>query len=250
LILWRCARRLCPRTPSPRLLARRRSAVQALSLFQTSLLAPRRQTIPQDGSHHEKWDVAYELARRVEKQLDGNGTQPNPSYSTTIAHAVNSYLADKRAQQLSTDTLKKLERIFKKQLLSWCEAHEVINIEKLDLTKLREWRATWSAKKKQERVVGFFHFCQSEGWVSDNPARRLSRIKVTQKPTDYFTSDEYDKLIEGTKQIRNGDRLQVLMELMRWSGLSIRDAVTLERSRLNQYDQILLYRAGLASQCL
>jgi integrase/recombinase XerD len=197
-----------------------------------------------------KWDAAYELARRVEKQLqgNGNGTQPNPSYSTTIAHAVNSYLADKRAQQLSPDTLKKLERIFKKQLLSWCEAHEVINIEKLDLTKLREWRATWkdsalSAKKKQERVVGFFHFCQSEGWVSDNPARRLSRIKVTQKPTDYFTSGEYDTLIEGTKQIRNGDRLRVLMELMRWSGLSIRDAVTLERSRLNQYDQILLYRA-------
>ena len=52
-----------------------------------------------------------------------------------------------------------------------------------------------------------------------------------------------DRIIEATHHIRNGDRLRVLIELMRWSGLSIRDAVTLERSRLNEYDQILLYRA-------
>jgi len=31
--------------------------------------------------------------------------------------------------------------------------------------------------------------------------------------------------------------------LMRWSGLAIRDAVTLERWRLNEKDELLLYRA-------
>jgi hypothetical protein len=30
---------------------------------------------------------------------------------------------------------------------------------------------------------------------------------------------------------------------MRWSGLSIRDAVTLERDRLNKRDELFLYRA-------
>ena len=198
-----------------------------------------------------KWDAAYELARRVEKQLDGqgNGTNgPSPSYSTSVKEAVDAYLADKRAQKLSPDTIKKLELYFRKQMLAWCDAHEVSNIEQLDLTRLREWRSTWkdaalSSKKKQERVIGFFHFCQSSGWISGNPARSLSRIKVTQKPTDYFTPAEMDRIIEATHHIRNGDRLRVLIELMRWSGLSIRDAVTLERSRLNEYDQILLYRA-------
>ena len=197
-----------------------------------------------------KWDAAYELARRVERQLEsnGNGQPSSPSYSTTVREAVGAYLADKRAQQLSPDTLKKLELIFKKQLLSWCDAHEVINIEQLDLNKLREWRSTWkdgplASKKKQERVIGFLHFCQSSGWITSNPARQLSRIKVIQKPTDYFTDNEMNRILEATHHIRFGDRLRALILLMRWSGLAIRDAATLERSRLNQYDQILLYRA-------
>jgi integrase/recombinase XerD len=100
-----------------------------------------------------------------------------------------------------------------------------------------------SAKKKQERVIGFFHFVQSSGWMSHNPAKQLSAIKVQQKPTDYFTDAEMGRLLAGTRVIRGGDKLRVLIELMRWSGLAIRDAVTLERSRLNEYDQIMLYRA-------
>src|SRR5439155_10905723 len=127
-----------------------------------------------------QWDAAYELARRIERQIEKS--EVNLSFSTTVKQAVDAYLDDKQAQKLSTDTLKKLELIFKKQLLAWCDAHEVINIEKLDLNRLREWRATWkdsalSAKKKQERIIGFFHFCQSSGWINSNPARNLSRIK-------------------------------------------------------------------------
>ena len=63
------------------------------------------------------------------------------------------------------------------------------------------------------------------------------------KPTDYFTYAEMGKIVETTHHIAHGDRLRVLIELMQWSGLAIRDAVTLERSRLNEHDQILLYRA-------
>ena len=51
------------------------------------------------------------------------------------------------------------------------------------------------------------------------------------------------KIIEATHRIRNGDRLRALTLLMRWSGLAIRDAVTLERSRLSNNNQIFLYRA-------
>jgi integrase/recombinase XerD len=166
----------------------------------------------------------------------------------TVKTAVEAYLADKQAQQLAPDTVKKLKLIFEKQMLGWTELTGVRALAGLDLTRLREWRNTWkdralSARKKQERVIGFFHFCQSSGWVKENPARKLSKIKVVQKPTDYFTSTELDRIIEATHHIRNGEKLRALIELMRWSGLAIRDAVTLERSRLNEYNQILLYRA-------
>jgi integrase/recombinase XerD len=41
----------------------------------------------------------------------------------------------------------------------------------------------------------------------------------------------------------NATRLRVLTLLMRWSGLAIRDAVTLERTRLDKEDNLFLYRA-------
>src|SRR5258708_27084676 len=48
----------------------------------------------------------------------------------------------------------------------------------------------------------------------------------------------------GWKECRNqATRVRVLTLLMRWSGLAIRDALTLERSRLNEQDELLLYRA-------
>lgn len=70
-------------------------------------------------------------------------------------------------------------------------------------------------------------------------------------PTDYFPPDEFDKVMDATylyrenrweQGDRNGTRLRALTLLMRWSGLRIRDAVTVERSRLVG-DSILLYQA-------
>jgi len=195
-----------------------------------------------------RWEDACRVARRIEDQLQEDQSNTISAHSVAVKDAIAAYLSDKHAQRLQPDTLKKLELIFKKQLLSWCNANGVRTIPELDLTRLREWRATWkdaalSSKKKQERVIGFFHFCQSSGWVRDNPARRLSRIRVEQTPTGYFSQEEMKKIIEATHRIRNGDRLRALTLLMRWSGLAIRDAVTLERSRLSNNNQIFLYRA-------
>ena len=70
-------------------------------------------------------------------------------------------------------------------------------------------------------------------------------------PTDYFTQEEFTKIVDATYLYRenrweqgdtNGTRIRALTLLMRWSGLRIRDAVTLERSRLAG-DNLLLYQA-------
>ncbi len=71
--------------------------------------------------------------------------------------------------------------------------------------------------------------------------------------TDYFPADEYAKVIEATYRLaeyaerswapeKRGARIGALTELLRWSGLRIRDAVTLERSRLVG-NKLLLYQA-------
>src|SRR4051812_42430636 len=89
-------------------------------------------------------------------------------------------------------------------------------------------------KEKQERVRGFFNFVHTNGWIQHDPSRHLSRIKVTPRPTDYFTRDEYKQIVDATfiydrqsvnsrEHQNNQTRLRTLVELMRWSGLAIRD---------------------------
>ena len=53
---------------------------------------------------------------------------------------------------------------------------------------------------------------------------------------------------KGWLECRNqATRLRILTLLMRWSGLAIRDAVTLERRRLNENGELFLYRAKTGS---
>ena len=125
------------------------------------------------------------------------------------------------------------------------------------LADLEAFRDTWedgplAKKKKQERLIGFFYYCLRLGWIKANPAVSLGRIRANGPPTDYFPKHEFEQIIDATYiyqpkgwvECRNQSmRLRILTVLMRWSGLAIRDAVTLERRRLNDKDELFLYRA-------
>jgi site-specific recombinase XerD len=205
-------------------------------------------------SHEQAQLYARELEQRYDRILAGE--KPKPTEPTTVAQAVAAYLEDKKAQQLQPSTLRKRTLWFEKDLLGWCQAHGVYYLSSLDLTRLREWRAAWelgslAAQKKQESVRQFFTFCLSSGWLRDNPAKGLSKIKVTHRPCDYFTDEEMEKILCAAEPTREdytyrgaaAPKLHALILLMRWSGLTIRDAVTLEREALSAQDQIFLYRA-------
>jgi integrase/recombinase XerD len=101
--------------------------------------------------------------------------------------------------------------------------------------------------KKQERVRGFFYFCVRNKWLNDNPAAGLSYIKSNIRPTDWFTPEEWTKIVQAThvfgKREEDRTRVRALVFLLRFSGLSIRDALTLERSKLGADDRLILRRA-------
>lgn len=176
----------------------------------------------------------------------------------TISKAVDAYLSDALSRGLKPDTLSKLERLFRNQLLSWAEAEGLEYLDQLDLDALLSFRSIWHEgalvrSKKQERVVGFFWVCFRRNYISQNPALGLSKIKTVQVPTDYFPREEFARILEATYVYgdpRGGFidieatriRLRTLTLLMRWSGLRIRDAVILERNRLNG-DSLMLYQA-------
>ncbi len=99
---------------------------------------------------------------------------------------------------------------------------------------------------RQDRLVTFLRFCVRQEWLNDNSASRLSRVKVPPNPTDYFTRQEFEKLIEATrsseKMLPCAGQLRILLLTLRFSGLRIGDAVRLDRSRLGEDDNLLLYQ--------
>ena len=175
-----------------------------------------------------------------------------------VKNAVEAYLADAVSRNVSEATLDKLETIFRKQFLTWTEAQGFEYIDEIDLDVLLNFRSSWrdaalAKQKKQSRVVGFFWACVRRRYLIENPALGLGRIKVVQIPTDYFPPDEFERILDATGiygDPRGGFipvedlriRLRTMTLLMRWSGLRIRDAITLERHRLHR-DSLLLYQA-------
>lgn len=203
------------------------------------------------------WERANDLSRVIENSENPAATPERKDEPVTIVQAVTEYLADAEARELSDATIYKLDIFFRKQFLAWCKSEGYKLVREMDLRAVQSFRTSWTdgamaKKKKQERMTGFFWFCIRSGWLTSNPTNNLGRISVTQAPTDYFTRAEYEKLIDSTYLYRenrgesiggaNGTRLRTLLMLMRWSGLRIRDAITLERTRLI-HDNLLLYQA-------
>jgi integrase len=175
----------------------------------------------------------------------------------SVKDAVSRFISSKRNENLAESTLGKLKTIFEKQFLSWAKGSRLKHLEDITTADLEAFRDTWedgplAKKKKQERLIGFFYYCLRLGWIKTNPAVSLGRIRADGPPTDYFPKNEFEQIIDATYiyqpkgwvECRNqATRLRILTLLMRWSGLAIRDAVTLERRRLNDKDELFLYRA-------
>jgi integrase/recombinase XerD len=207
--------------------------------------------------HTGSWERAQGLAQQIEAAQDPTAQAEIRHEPVSVEKAVTLYLADAKARELSVATIYKLDIFFRKQFLTWCKAEGYQLLRELDLCALQSFRSSWrdgamAKKKKQERLTGFFWFCIRANWITSNPTTSLGRISVTQAPTDYFTRAEYEKLVDATYLYRenrgetiggpNAARLRTLLMLMRWSGLRIRDAITLERTRLID-DNVLLYQA-------
>jgi len=214
------------------------------------------------------WEKAEEQCRRLEEEaaqrassIRNGEAPPRKSEAVTVETAVKRFLSSKRNENLADSTLDKLTTIFEKQFLGWSTTAGFTHISEITTADLEAFRDTWTdgplaKKKKQERLIGFFYYCLRLGWIKSNPAVLLGRIRADGPPTDYFPKHEFDKIMEATYiyrpkgwvECRNqATRLRILTLLMRWSGLAIRDAVTLERRRLNDEGELFLYRAKTGS---
>jgi len=208
------------------------------------------------------WEQAERNARKKEAEADPTCVEQAQPRRATVKDAIRMFLEDEEARGLEHSSRKKSRTLFERQFLPFCEARKFLHIDQIVPVDLTEFRSTWNngdvtTHRKHERMHSFFAFCVANDLRRKNPMDALKKPKTPDVvPTDYFLPKEFEKVVAATDKYEygggndnqhRGQRLRALTLLMRWSGLAILDATSLERDRLskneNGDDQIFLYRA-------
>jgi site-specific recombinase XerD len=112
---------------------------------------------------------------------------------------IREFLCDAEARNLHDRTVYKYRLLFR-HLKTFAEAQGIRFLKELDTSMLRKFRATWkdsnlAALKKLERLRSFFRFARESGWLSENPATKISNPKVIMRPTLPFSQSEMVQIL-------------------------------------------------------
>jgi integrase/recombinase XerD len=219
----------------------------------------------QDGRQYRKqagtrsWAEAEEKRRDLENQL--SGAPPSKTAAETgqsITEAIEVFLQDKKNQGITDKVVGKYTRELAR-LREFCESRFVFTVRGLNRELLTHYVATWpehypaslTRSKVRERLRSFLRYCYQSEWLTRIP--QISKIEVDQPPTLPLSAKEYEKLLDAPYATFADDptkaaRLHALIQLMRWSGLAIRDALTLRRDELIHDKTKGVYRIVTARQ--
>ena len=188
------------------------------------------------------WTGAEEKKRQLEDQLAGRA--PAKTDGLLLADAIETFRLNKESEGLKPRVLNMYKRELKR-LLPFSEARSLFTVtQALTIENLIALRATWPATYKssysrsvvQKHLNHFLRFCFNAGWIERIP--RLSPIKTDDAPeTLPLTEQEYAAVLKAAS-----GKTAILIKLMRWSGLAIRDASTLKRADLQLDREKNLYR--------
>jgi integrase/recombinase XerD len=181
------------------------------------------------------WQRGQQLAREMEAE----GRVLDNGKTVSVERACEDFLADARARGLREPSLYKY-RLRLNRLKEFATAKGLTFISHFNLEMTAKFRESWTnkgtaARKKLESLRTFFRFCHDRNWMDANPALKLKMGKNEEPPVEPFTKEEYARIIAALPSYpdkHNAVRLKALVLLMRYSGLRIGDAVTLERSRI------------------
>jgi integrase/recombinase XerD len=197
------------------------------------------------SSKAHSWREAEHIACDLEQKLDDIVQGRSLPDQKTVKEATDTFLSAKRGEGLSPDTVYRHEYVTS-LLLDFCERQGVLFIKDLTLAHLTTWQSDWSVKapqarrSRQEKVKNFLKYCVASGMISTNPATGWKgvKIKTNDQNVRAFSESEYEKIIssvDGTTMTdTNKARIKALMQLQRWSGLSLIDAVCLSKEGLKR----------------
>lgn len=215
------------------------------------------------------WEKAEERAqeirdswnpiRQLERELQAKVRQ-GESKQIALADAVSTFLNEVDRLNREESTRAKYRLTLEDRLLGWCATQKppIVSLSELDVETVRRWIHCWpgaptTRHNQHQRVITFLFFCVEQGWIKENPAKKVKKVSPEQDETQPFTREQYDALIEATyaydtRDTRkagdtvNSRRARAYLKLLRWSGLRAGDAACLSRDKLRDDDSLFLYQ--------
>lgn len=184
-------------------------------------------------ANSRSWAGAEDAKRELEDKLAGREPQRKPA-GHLLTDAIKTFDANKEAQGVKPRVRAMYARELKR-LRVFSDGRGLITVtQALDIENLIALRATWntvypsssSRAVVQKHLKHFLRFCYDAKWIDRIP--RLSPIKIDSPETQPLTDAEYAKILEAAT-----GKTRVLIQLMRWSGLAVRDASTLKRADMH-----------------
>jgi site-specific recombinase XerD len=172
--------------------------------------------------------------------------------------AIVTFIQDKKNQGITEKVIGKYERELDR-LREYCAGQRVYVVQGITRELLTGYAATWTKhypasltrSKVRERLRSFLRYCYQAEWLTRIP--QVSKVQVEQDPTLPLTDTEYEKLLDTCYATFADDSkkcagVHALLQLMRWSGLAIRDALTIQRSGIIHDAKKKLYRIVTSRQ--
>jgi integrase len=197
------------------------------------------------------WDVAQSLIREWE-------AEGQPAFALTVSEACENYLLAEEARHLRPGTITKIRQL-KKSLLGFCEKEGIRFLSQLGIEQVAKYRQEWpdaasTGNKRLERLKTFFSFCVENGWLKKNPAKGLKPAKERRVTVKFFSPDQMSKIMEAVENYPsknsfgydNRARVRAFVLLLRYSGLRIQDAATLEKNKVQDGNlQLYTQKSGV-----
>lgn len=214
------------------------------------------------------WTEAQEIKGRLADELAGRiPTQPKDG--KYLQEAIEVFIQDKRVQGITDGVLAKYTGQLGR-LREYCERSGAYTVQGITRELLTGFCATWETlypssitrSKNREKLRSFLRYCYEAQWLERIPA--VPKFKIEEPETQPLEPEEYARLLAAVRvavskgdprrqtDSNNGRRspdeeervytvVRAFIACMRWSGLAIRDAVTLPASALEYNRENDLY---------
>jgi integrase/recombinase XerD len=216
------------------------------------------------------WEEAEEIKRQLQDELAGRTPETRPEDNVrTVTEAVDLFITDKKVQGVSSGVVSR----YKSELgrfRVYCEKENVFTVARITRELLTGYASSWgehypssnTRASVRERLRSFLRYCFECRWLARIPA--VPRVTAEEPPTLPLTDAEYAHVLgcidtvrplrfdaKGVTRLLSPEtktRLRALIQLMRWSGLAIQDAVKLRRAAIIHDEAKGIYRVVTARQ--